>query len=324
MAALPTTGLSRDQKKLLALILSLSGLTAVEYFYGFLAVDVRAVADSVQATLHIVALCVSFFAIGLALQPKDEAFSYGYDRVEALAAFTNCCFVILEVTFNFVHQLHDVILTVMGNTNHAHFEGASARVSLWRCVVNMGGLALFSREVRAVLHRSTRQRSTCLSAHAENTAAVVIKLFASVTTYMATAVADATAQKQHLPTGLDLPLSLLFGTTIVYVVLPPLAATGRVLLLAVPTDVQPALSKCLREVSFVDGVLEVLQWSFWPITGAQPLVGTVSVRVRPDADSASVLKAVREACSRVCGDLTVQVVREQPLDMLLADRQRPV
>lgn len=316
--------LSRDQRKLLALIVALTVLTAVEYFYGFLTVDVRAVADSVQATLHIAALCVSFFAIGLAQQPKDEAFSYGYERVEALAAFTNCCFVVLECTFNFVHQLHDVILTVLGDRPHAHFVGASARVSRWRCTVNLVGLALFSREARTALHRATRQRGVCLSAHAESMSAVVAKLVASVCTYVAAAVADATAEKQHQLTGLELPLSLLFGVLVMYIVLPPLVATGRVLLLAVPQDVQPALSKCLREVSFADGVLEVPHWSFWPVTGAQPLVGTVSVRVRPDADGTAVLQSVREACSRVCGDLTVQVVREQPLDRLLAERQRGI
>mmetsp|Transcript_92117 Transcript_92117/g.298235 ORF Transcript_92117/g.298235 Transcript_92117/m.298235 type:complete len:335 (+) Transcript_92117:141-1145(+) len=320
--------LTRDQRRLLLLILLLALLTAAEYFYGFLALDVRAVADSVQATLHIAGLTVSFFAVGLAGQEKDEAFSYGYERAETLAAFTNCCFVIFECAFASVHNLHEAIVGGMGadagQEGQALAAGASqlARIGLWRCGVNVLGLLLFAREARATVRRSTHQRSATVSAHGENMASVVIKLFASACGSLVGVAADAGTRLHRLLGGLELPLSLLSGALAVYLALPPLAATGRVLLLAIPAEVQPALDKCLREVSFTDGVLEVLQWNFWPVTGAQSLVGTVSVRVRSSADGQAVVRTVQSLCSRVCGDLTVQVVREQPLDALLADRQR--
>merc|ERR1712230_151545 len=104
----------------------------------------------------------------------------------------------------------------------------------------------------------------------------------------------------------------------VYVCFPTLMATGGILLLALPSEVQPQLHKCLREVSFTDGVLEVLQWYFWPLAGDRSLVGAVSLRVRSDADEDAVRRAVHAICSHICGDLTVQVLREQPLDILLA------
>merc|ERR1712050_39285 len=101
------------------------------------------------------------------------------------------------------------------------------------------------------------------------------------------------------------PLSWTSSALVLYLTIPPLMSAGRVLLLAVPTEVQPALDKCLREVSFTDGVLEVLQWNFWPVTSGHSMVGTVSVKIRSSVDADLILKAVQSICSRVCGDLTV-------------------
>jgi len=316
--------LTRDQKKLLVLIILLVLLTQAEYIYGFVMMDVRAVADSVQATLHIASLAISFFAIGLASQEKDEAFSYGYERTETLAAFANCCFVIFECAFACVHNLHDAIIGGMGGGAGDSGTGHSqlARISGWRCCVNAFGLLMLAREARATLRRSMRQRSATLPAHSENMASVILKLLASTSSSLVLLVADAGTRLHRTLGGLELPLSLLSGGLVAYLALPPLTASGRVLLLAIPAEVQPALDKCLREVSFADGVLEVLQWNFWPVTGGSTLVGTVSVRVRAGVDGEAVVRAVQGTCARVCGDLTVQVVREQPLDRLLADRQR--
>mmetsp|Transcript_103523 Transcript_103523/g.198717 ORF Transcript_103523/g.198717 Transcript_103523/m.198717 type:complete len:339 (+) Transcript_103523:140-1156(+) len=323
-------GLTGEQRKLLIIVLALTFLAAVEYFYGFFAVDVRAIADSVQATLHMGALMISFFAIELAAQPKDEAFSYGYERVETLAAFTNCCLILFECTFGYVHLVHAAVVSSLqpgsagpghsGSLDEDHLPLAETarlgRIGALRCLVNILGLVLFASQVQDVLRRCIRQRGGSFSAHGWNMLSVVLKLIANTVGYMITAASDA----QGFIGRLELPLSLLSRACLVYLTLPPLVATGQILLLAIPSEVQPQLHKCLREVSFTDGVLEVLQWNFWPISD-RLLVGTVSLRIRSDANEESVCRSVRSICSRVSNDLTVQVLREQPLDMLLADQQ---
>lgn len=330
MAMFHVTCLKRmtgDQRKLLLLMVLLAALTQAEYVYGFLSLDVRAVADSVQATLHIVSLVVSFCAIDLSSWEKDDAFSYGYERTETLAAFTNCCFIVFECAFVAVHNLHDTIVWgTGGNASHpttaGHGPSQLVRICAWRCVVNVLGLVLFASELRDMIRRSKHHPSATIPAHTENVSSIVLKLFTSTSSSLVAAVAEPGMRLHRLLRGLELPLSLCSGALAVYLALPLLLATGQVLLLAIPLDVQPALDKCLREVSFTDGILEVLQWSFWPVTGSQTLVGAVSVRIRSNVDREAVVKSVKSTCSRVCRDLTVQVMREQPLDALLADRQK--
>lgn len=326
-------GLTDEQRRLLPIILALAVLAVVEYAYGFFAVDVRAVADSVQATLHIGALVLSFFAVELAAQPKDEAFSYGYERVETLAAFANCCLILFECTFGYVHLVHSAVVSSFqpGAPGLGHGSTASdedhtplatetarlGRIGALRFAVNILGLLLFARQVQDVLRHCLRQRGSSSPAPGWNISSVVLKLIASTVGYFIAAASDA----QGFIGDLELLLSLVSRACLVYLTLPTLVSTGQILLLAIPVEVQPQLHKCLREVSFIDGVLEVLHWNFWPIND-RLLVGTVSLRVRSDANEESVCRSVRSICSRVSNDLTVQVLREQPLDMLWADHQR--
>merc|ERR1711862_471737 len=114
----------------------------------------------------------------------------------------------------------------------------------------------------------------------------------------------------NLAIALDLAVEAASIGFMTYIILPPLIATGRILLLAVPSEVQPSLGECRREVLSVEGVLDVLQWTFWPVAGSHSLVGAVSLHVNSVADSALVLDATRTACSGICGDLTVQLVRQ--------------
>jgi len=306
-------------------VLALGILTQAEYVFGFVKVDVQAVADGVQATMHIAALVISLSAIELAKRKRDEAFSYGYERVETLAAFMNCCLIIFECVFGFMHQLHDAFVS-LGIQGHVQpvvppTSLQITRIGLYRCLVNLLGVALFASEVRFALRRSLLDRDATLPAHSEHMAAVVWKLLTSAsTTLVATIAAGAEGVVGHA----ELPLSLLNGAGMVYLTLPPLISTGRILLLALPAEVQPQLHKCLREVSFTDGVLEVLQWYFWPVASDRSLVGAVSLRVRSNADEDAVRRAVHVICSRICGDLTVQVLRERPLDMLLAENHQQI
>lgn len=315
-------GLTRDQRKLLLLLLGFSVLSAVEFVVGALAADMHAVGYSLHAILHAAALAASFAATDLAQRPKDDRFSYGFERAEMLAAFTNCALVLFECFFTAAHNFIDAIVN-WGWVHDAHMHHVAAsratRIATIRAGLHAFGLALFRHEVRTVLRRPNIQRQVALNAHAENMAAVTAKLMASGCFALVAHVSDLVAPVLG---SVELTLSLLAGMFLVYVTLPGLICTSQVLLLQLPSEVQPLLSKCLREVSFTEGVLEVLRWSFWPATsktgGSGGLVGAVCVKVRSNADVDAVVRAVESICARVSCDLTIQVERERPLEELLA------
>lgn len=311
--------LTKDQRNLLVPILGLSTLVAVEACIGAIKFDVLVISDALQASLHAGALIASFAAIDLSMLPCDEIFSYGYERAEVLAAFGSCALVIFDCVLGVAHGVQDALMSSLGVHVSETPDMASlmSRLASVRCGLDLLGLALFWQEAKALSRRARKQSTATLAGHAENLSAVVLKLFAQAVLFLATRLCDL---GRPLLGSLELPLSLLAALVLVYVAVPSLVRTTRLLMLQVPSEVRPQLDKCLREVSFTDGVLEVLRWSFWPATDGSGLIGTVCVRVHADADGDAVLRSVQATCARISRDLTVQVLHEQRLDSLLATR----
>ncbi|XP_016331591.1 zinc transporter 6-like [Sinocyclocheilus anshuiensis] len=85
--------------------------------------------------------------------------------------------------------------------------------------------------------------------------------------------------------------------------------SGKVLLQTTPSHVIGQLDKLLREVSTLDGVLEVRNEHFWTI-GFGSLAGSVHVRIRRDADEQMVLAHVTNRLHTLVSTLTVQIFKD--------------
>jgi Co/Zn/Cd efflux system component len=90
---------------------------------------------------------------------------------------------------------------------------------------------------------------------------------------------------------------------------PMFKASGRILLQSTPLHLLQPLQRARREASVLDGVLDIGGEHFWT-QAPGVLVGSVRVRVRPDASEQSVLDRVRRIYGRVVDDLTVEVERD--------------
>ncbi|XP_048457024.1 zinc transporter 6 isoform X1 [Rhincodon typus] len=85
--------------------------------------------------------------------------------------------------------------------------------------------------------------------------------------------------------------------------------SGKVLLQTTPSHVIGQLDKLLREVSTLDGVLEVRNEHFWTL-GFGTLAGSVHVRIRRDANEQLVLAHVTNRLSTLVKTLTVQIFKD--------------
>ncbi|KAG7462994.1 hypothetical protein MATL_G00190610 [Megalops atlanticus] len=85
--------------------------------------------------------------------------------------------------------------------------------------------------------------------------------------------------------------------------------SGKVLLQTTPSHVIGQLDKLLREVSTLDGVLEVRNEHFWTI-GFGSLAGSVHVRIRRDANEQMVLAHVTNRLYTLVSTLTVQIFKD--------------
>ncbi|KAM9847735.1 zinc transporter 6 [Aulostomus maculatus] len=85
--------------------------------------------------------------------------------------------------------------------------------------------------------------------------------------------------------------------------------SGKVLLQTTPSHIIGQLDKLLREVSTLDGVLEVRNEHFWTV-GFGSLAGSVHVRIRRDANEQLVLAHVTNRLLPLVSTLTVQIFKD--------------
>ncbi|XP_053314529.1 zinc transporter 6 [Spea bombifrons] len=85
--------------------------------------------------------------------------------------------------------------------------------------------------------------------------------------------------------------------------------SGKVLLQTTPPHVIGQLDKLLREVSTLDGVLEVRNEHFWTL-GFGTMAGSVHVRIRRDANEQMVLAHVTNRLNSLVSMLTVQIFKD--------------
>nr|XP_060609943.1 zinc transporter 6 [Anolis sagrei ordinatus] len=85
--------------------------------------------------------------------------------------------------------------------------------------------------------------------------------------------------------------------------------SGKVLLQTTPPHVIGQLDKLIREVSTLDGVLEVRNEHFWTL-GFGSLAGSVHVRIRRDANEQMVLAHVTNRLCTLVSTLTVQIFKD--------------
>uniref|UniRef100_A0A673XTY4 Solute carrier family 30 member 6 n=1 Tax=Salmo trutta TaxID=8032 RepID=A0A673XTY4_SALTR len=97
---------------------------------------------------------------------------------------------------------------------------------------------------------------------------------------------------------------MIFGT-----MYPMSVYSGKVLLQTTPSHVIGQLDKLLREVSTLEGVLEVRNEHFWTV-GFGSLAGSVHVRIRRDANEQMVLAHVTNRLFPLVSTLTVQIFKD--------------
>src|SRR5690606_20001673 len=108
--------------------------------------------------------------------------------------------------------------------------------------------------------------------------------------------------------AVDIFATIVTSCVLAYLTIPKIYEASIVLLQKTPSSMKSSLSKCLREASTVEGVLECHSAHFWPVGyGVGNIVGSLKVRVAKDADEQAVLQAVHKLFAPLLSNLTIQV-----------------
>ena len=133
-------------------VLALSAVTVLflivvtmEFGLGLGVKSFHLMVDSLHNVLNIIALAFSLVSTVVARVPKGERFTYGYSRLEIIAAFANCCFLIFLSLFLVFRGIHNSLESLNEEGGHNH-DASSQRFDLLilfnaiRFVVNAVGI----------------------------------------------------------------------------------------------------------------------------------------------------------------------------------------
>uniref|UniRef100_A0A3Q2YES8 Solute carrier family 30 member 6 n=1 Tax=Hippocampus comes TaxID=109280 RepID=A0A3Q2YES8_HIPCM len=253
----------------------------------------------------------------VSMKKPSQVFSFGFDRLEVLAVFASTVLVQLGALFilkesgrllvgTFVALLFN-LLTLMSVRNKPFACVSQAASSSWL----QEHVADLSRSLCGVIPGLSSVLLPRMNPF------VLINLAGALSlcvTYMLIEINDYNS----VDTASAVAIALMtFGT-----MYPMSVYSGKVLLQTTPSHVIGQLDKLLREVSTLDGVLEVRNEHFWTL-GFGSLAGSAHVRIRRDANEQLVLAHVTNRLLPLVSTLTVQIFKDDWTRPLLTGALSP-
>ncbi|KAF3442649.1 hypothetical protein FNV43_RR16565 [Rhamnella rubrinervis] len=269
---------NKYMKRLFVLISLNVAYSTAELFIGLLTGRVGLVSDAFHLTFGCGLLTFSLFAMVVSREKPDGIYTFGYKRLEVLAAFTNALFLLFMSFSLAVEALHAFI---EDESEHKHYLIVSAVTNL---LVNLIGVWFFRNYARInLVYRKAEDmnsHSVCLHVLSDSIRSA----------------------------GLILASWLLSLGYSFMLVMPLFRATGGILLQMSPPRIPPsALSKCWRQITAREDVSEVSQARFWELVPGH-VVGSLSLQVKKGMDDRSIFQFVHGLYHELgIQDLTVQV-----------------
>ncbi|KAM3862687.1 zinc transporter 6 [Diretmus argenteus] len=250
------------------------------------------------------------------MKKPSQVYSFGFERLEVLAVFSStvlvqlgALFILKESVERFMEQpevhtgrllvgtfvaLFFNLLTLMSVRNKPFAYVSEAASSSWL----QEHVADLSRSVCGIIPGLSSVLLPRMNPFVLINMAGALSL---CTTYMLIEINNYNAVDTASAVVIAL---MIFGT-----MYPMSVYSGKVLLQTTPSHVIGQLDKLLREVSTLDGVLEVRNEHFWTV-GFGSLAGSAHVRIRRDANEQLVLAHVTNRLLPLVSTLSVQIFKD--------------
>ena len=274
-----------DSERRMLLVLSLTGgIMVAEVVGGLLSGSLALLADAGHMLTDTLALALAWLAFRLGRKPSDLRRSFGYHRLQVLAAFVNGLMLFLLCAWILVEAVHRIMepQPVMG--------GAMLAVAVLGAV---GNIVAF-----LILHRGDRHNLNVQGALLH----VLSDLLGSVAAVGAAIVIMATGW-----TPIDPILSVLVSLLVLRAAWKVVRQSVHILVEGTPADIDvEELRRTLVEA--VPEVTDIHHVHVWSLTAERPLL-TMHALVPETADRDAVLRALVKTLQRRfgIGHATVQI-----------------
>lgn len=100
---------NQNLKPLLIMIVVFSVSIILEFFTGLYQGVFHLMGDALHNVLAVLTLVFSFISILVSKKPANSKFSFGFSRIEVIASFSNCCFLVFLGIFLMFRSIHDAL-----------------------------------------------------------------------------------------------------------------------------------------------------------------------------------------------------------------------
>lgn len=275
-------------------------LGALEVTQGFWTGVFHLITEGFHTILHGVCVAVAVLAMCYSRlhQLPDSKSSYGSHRAEIIAAFSNAVFLIFIAGFAVIEGMH-TIFEDMPNS-----EPITANpILLLRAIAE---LVIFLR----VVHHFDRKE--VMTPTQQNLGVLTLHLVGMLLSDVISMGSELYGLHQHAgPERLVEPVvNMTWYIWAVAAVIPYITHNGKILLLCTPQGkIRGPLTKALRDVSFIEGVVSIRKQYFWMLTDTS-IVGSLTLHVHNDANIAAIVTKCHSVLDPLIENLTVQVETE--------------
>mmetsp|Transcript_18040 Transcript_18040/g.23560 ORF Transcript_18040/g.23560 Transcript_18040/m.23560 type:complete len:351 (+) Transcript_18040:182-1234(+) len=325
---------SNLERRLLAFVLLNYSFCFFEIFYGSVINSLGLVCDGIHVSINCIGISLSWIALRIAHYEKAKPnleYSFGYGRVQVLAAFVNgivlifvCLMLFVQAASRFfepeeldIHSGHAIvvagsslILNILGLLMivFVKVEGEQTREFNFSGILNMiSGIPDYKKsddlEGSLWTHSKSKEVGKWL-----NIQSVMIHLKSDILSSLGLLCSSVLVHSYNLK-SCDTLVSIAILTLILRSATPLVVDSGRILLQAMPVSAKPRIDKLLRDIGAISGVIECHEHHCWAILPSNYVV-TLKLRIRDDSDRRNILQQAHNIAKQVAFNVTIQIVTD--------------
>ncbi|KAI9481177.1 MAG: Metallo-dependent phosphatase-like protein [Benjaminiella poitrasii] len=298
---------NKDSKQIFYFLLLNLSYMFVQLAYGVWTNSLGLISDAVHMFFDCLALGVGLFASVMSQWPSDSEYSYGYSRIETVAAYFNGIFLVLISISIVTEAIQRLIDPPHMNTHRLLF------VSFIGLVVNLIGIFAFNHGHSHAGHDHHHHHD----GHSANMKGSVFLHIMADTLGSVGVIASTILIKWFGWTGFDSIASIFIAVLITASVIPLIKQSSAIMMLELDDETVATIEGTLEEVRRLEGVVGIMKPRFWPHE-AESIIGSVHVQIKDDSVSQVMRQRITElfkshihGLKEVCVQIELQSAMKQ-------------
>ncbi|KAI8643169.1 Metallo-dependent phosphatase-like protein [Parasitella parasitica] len=294
---------NNDSKQIFYFLLLNLSYMFVQLTYGVWTNSLGLISDAIHMFFDCLALAVGLFAAVMSKWPSNSEFSYGYSRIETVAAFFNSVFLVLISLSIVTEAIQRLINPPHMSTHRLLF------ISFIGLLVNLVGIFAFNHGHAHGGHDHHHHGHD--HGHNANMQGVFLHIMADTLGSIGVIVSTLLIQWFGW-TGFDPIASIFIAVLIIASVIPLIRQSSAVMMLELDDATVAAVEGTLEELKHMDGVYSISHSRFWPCE-AESVIGSVHVQVKDGVDiqhmrqnATELLKSHIHGLREVCVQIELQ------------------